>query len=264
MKGIFSRQILDNRLVRAHPFGKQKLLLSPDMERWQYISQRSEPQDPGPSVWAFPSPRLLRGDLVCEGADLEPATILSGYRSGVFPMPIDDRLAWWSPNPRGILPLDGLHVSRSLQKSCGRFEIRTDTAFRSVMERCADPRRPHGWITQPFLDAYGRLHDMGWAHSVEAWQDNRLVGGLYGLAIGGLFAGESMFHEVTDASKVVLVALVSGLQNGGFSLLDVQWKTDHLARLGVQEISRKRYLEQLVQAREQPAVWKLITCSSVT
>ena len=189
------------------------------------------------------------------GADLEPGTILAAYRSGLFPMPVDDgMLAWWSPEPRGILPLDGLHLSRSLRKSCARFEVRVDTAFAAVVAACADPSRTGHWISEDIAAAYVRLHHLGWAHSVEAWstEDGQLAGGLYGIAVEGLFAGESMFHRRTDASKVALVALVNLL--GGPSgaaegrLLDVQWRTDHLASLGVVEVDRANYRRRLARA----------------
>jgi leucyl/phenylalanyl-tRNA--protein transferase len=196
--------------------------------------------------------------VVGVGADLEPGTLLTAYRSGVFPMPSDGVLAWWSPEPRAVLPLDGLRVTRSLRKSCRRFEVRVDTAFGEVVAACADPRRPHGWITDDVAQAYSRLHALGWAHSVEAWSvdDGALAGGLYGVAIGGLFAGESMFHRVTDASKVALVGLVSLLREGGHGgggrLLDVQWLTPHLASLGAIEIPRVEYLRRLSAALSLP------------
>jgi leucyl/phenylalanyl-tRNA---protein transferase len=214
------------------------------------------PVEPPPSRWELPWPLDAPDDLVCGGGDLEPGTILSAYRIGLFPMPLTRRrLGWWSPNPRGVLPLDGMTISRSLRKSCGRFEVTVDSSFRSVMERCADPSRPHGWIDGPFLAAYTSLHALGWAHSVEVWQESRLVGGLYGLAINGLFAGESMFHEVTDASKVALVALVQRLREAGYTLLDVQWRTDHLGSLGVVDISRAEYLRRLDEALHIDATW---------
>ena len=145
-------------------------------------------------------------DLVCLGADLEPGTLLAAYRAGLFPMPYDRRrLGWWSPDPRGVLPLDRLRVTRSLRRSVRRYEVRIDTAFRDVITACATTRRRGGWITPAFIAAYDRLHELGWTHSVEAWTDDgQLAGGLYGVAIGGLFAGESMFHRGTDASKVAL------------------------------------------------------------
>ena len=169
----------------------------------------------------------------------------------MFPMPVrgHKRIAWWSPDPRGVLPLDGLLVSRSLRRSCRDYEVRIDTAFEAVMRACGDRRRPDGWITEPFVQAYGRLHELGWAHSVEAWTaDGELAGGLYGIGIGGFFAGESMFHRERDASKVALVALVDLLRSGGATLLDVQWSTDHLASLGVIEIPRRDYLVRLAAA----------------
>jgi leucyl/phenylalanyl-tRNA--protein transferase len=170
----------------------------------------------------------------------------------------DDLLAWWSPDPRGVLPLDGLRVSRSLRRSCARFEVRVDTAFEAVVDGCADPRRTGRWITASIGDAYVRLHGLGWAHSVEAWDDDGLAGGLYGVAIGGLFAGESMVSRRTDASKVALVGLVDRLRGGGASLLDVQWVTPHLASLGAIEIPRTEYLARLAEAVGQPVdvLWR--------
>jgi leucyl/phenylalanyl-tRNA--protein transferase len=191
---------------------------------------------------------------------LAPGTLLDAYRRGLFPMPVKagpvELLAWWSPDPRGVLPLDGLRVSRSLRRSRRRFAIRFDTAFEAVVAACADPRRTGGWITPDISAAYLELHRLGWAHSVEAWsEDGRLVGGLYGVGIGGLFAGESMFHTETDASKVALVALVDRLRAGGAALLDVQWSTPHLASLGVVEISRADYLARLADALTLPNAW---------
>ncbi len=189
--------------------------------------------------------------VVGVGADLEPGTLLAAYRNGLFPMPIGSgrKIAWWSPDPRGVLPLDQLRTSRSLRQSCKRYEVRVDTAFEAVVRACADPGRDGGWINQAIFDAYGRLHELGWAHSVETWDDHgELVGGLYGVSIGGLFAGESMFHRARDASKVALVALVARLAEGGASLLDVQWSTPHLASLGVTEVVRGVYLELLADA----------------
>jgi leucyl/phenylalanyl-tRNA--protein transferase len=200
----------------------------------------------------LPSPeRADAHGLVAVGADLEPGTLLAAYRSGLFPMPLGRRkLGWWSPDPRGIIPLDGVRVSRSLRKSCARFEIRMDTSFETVMRRCGDPRRPHGWINEDFVRAYTRLHRMGWAHSVEAWLDDELVGGLYGVRVERFFAGESMFHSATDASKVALVALVQWLNDTDAVLLDVQWRTDHLTTLGAIEVPRDEYLHRLTAAVE--------------
>jgi leucyl/phenylalanyl-tRNA--protein transferase len=195
------------------------------------------------------------------GADLEPGTLLQAYRTGLFPMPVRagrrEVLAWWSPDPRAVLPLDGLKVSRSLRKSCARFEVRVDTAFDAVLDACADPGRTGRWITPEIAAAYRRLHRLGWAHSVEAWRDGRLAGGLYGVGIGGLFAGESMFHHETDASKVALVGLVERLRAGGATLLDVQWATDHLRTLGVVEVPQATYLALLADAVHRPDAWAL-------
>lgn len=193
--------------------------------------------------------------VVGVGADLEPGTLLAAYRSGLFPMPLGGSgpVGWWSPDPRGILPLGGLRVSRSLRKSCERFVVRVDTCFATLIDACADPARPGGWINEPLRAAYLRLHQMGWAHSVESWTpDGELAGGLYGVAIGGLFTGESMFHRRTDASKVALVSLVQRLGDGGASLLDVQWVTPHLASLGAVTVPRPTYLSLLGEALARP------------
>jgi leucyl/phenylalanyl-tRNA--protein transferase len=209
------------------------------------------PVEPPPTRWRLDGDVDRPGDLVGIGADLEPGTLLAAYRRGLFPMPVDGHLGWWSPARRAVLPLGELRVARSLRRSGRRFDVRIDTAFDEVVASCADPARPGGWITDEIRTAYGRLHRLGWAHSVEAWLPGRgLAGGLYGVAIGGLFAGESMFHRVPDASKVALVRLVSGLQPGG--LLDVQWLTPHLQRLGAVEVSRARYLELLGAALALP------------
>ncbi|MFT4082199.1 MAG: leucyl/phenylalanyl-tRNA--protein transferase [Nocardioides sp.] len=194
------------------------------------------------------------------GADLAPGTLLAAYRHGIFPMPGErprDPLVWFSPVRRGILPHGGLRVSRSLRRSARDFEIRIDTAFDAVVAGCADPRRPMGWIDDRFRAAYGELHRLGWAHSVEAWRDGRLAGGLYGLGIGGLFAGESMFHRETDASKVALMGLVGVLGDDSGRLLDVQWATSHLRSLGVVEVDRHDYLDLLDEALRlpPPPVW---------
>lgn len=189
------------------------------------------------------------------GADLAPGTLLAAYRSGLFPMDVDVDdgtrvLGWWSPDPRGVLPLANLHISRSLRKAMRRYTITMDRCFTEVMRQCADVRRPRGWITEDFIGAYTALHELGWAHSVEVWnRTGELVGGLYGIQIGHFFAGESMFHTERDASKVALVAIVEYLNAlSPDALLDVQWVTDHLRTLGAIEISRGAYLGRLKQA----------------
>ena len=178
---------------------------------------------------------------------MDPGTLLAAYRRGLFPMPVETGgpMAWWSPDPRGVLDPGGMRLSRSLRRSTARYEIRVDTAFPEVLEACADPAREHGWIDGRIASAYVELHRLGWAHSVEAWDADGLAGGLYGVAIGGLFAGESMFHRRIDASKVALTGLVDLLGNGSDRLVDVQWCTPHLARLGAVELSREAYLEVL-------------------
>jgi leucyl/phenylalanyl-tRNA--protein transferase len=198
------------------------------------------------------------------GADLAPGTVVAAYSMGAFPMPLDDvaPMVWWSPLRRGVLRLDDLKVSRSLRRSARRYEIRFDTAFEAVIEGCADPRRPGAWINHEMLAAYRDLHELGWVHSIEAWSsDGELAGGLYGLAIGGLFAGESMFYRQRDASKVALVGLVELLRDeyADRRLVDVQWQTPHLESLGVTEMSRPEYLAQLpslVADVPLPAVWR--------
>ena len=182
---------------------------------------------------------------------LTPEGIELAYRHGIFPM-ADERsseVLWFRPDPRAVIPLDGFHVSRSLARTLrrGRFEVRVDTAFTTVMRGCAD--RPEGsWISERFVEVYGALHRAGKAHSVEAWRDGRLVGGVYGLALGGAFMAESMFHRETDASKVALAALVGRLRERGFTVLDVQYLTPHLESLGAVEITRREYERRLERA----------------
>lgn len=215
------------------------------------------PIEPPATAWRFPHPESAGDqDVVGQGADLEPATLLAAYRGGLFPMPTRRwaGMVWWSPTVRGILPLDGLRVTRSLAKSVRRYATTVDAAFDEVIRCCAAPDRPGGWITPEIVAAYGRLHELGWAHSVETWTaDGALAGGLYGVAIGGLFAGESMFHHERDASKVALVRLVEELRAAGGEdrrLLDLQWPTPHLESLGAVGIARAEYVERLDRALE--------------
>ncbi|HEV3139419.1 MAG TPA: leucyl/phenylalanyl-tRNA--protein transferase [Vicinamibacterales bacterium] len=212
------------------------------------------PQPVGPTRWRFlPPSQWPDEDLVNLGADLEPPTVIAGYRMGVFPMEVTGLpgvLGWWSPTPRGILPLDGLRVTKSMRQSAKRFEIRVDTSFTQVMRACANPKRESGWITEEFVAAYTRLHELGWAHSIEAFdrKSGELAGGLYGVRVGRLFAGESMFFKQRDASKVALMALVDLMRETGMALLDVQWCTEHLATLGAIEIPRSEYLSRVADA----------------
>lgn len=179
--------------------------------------------------------------------------LLNAYCQGIFPMADeDDAIYWYDPDPRAILPLDQFHVPRSLARKIrqGNFEVRYDTAFRKVMAACAEPApgRETTWINLEMIDNYSRLQKLGFAHSIETWIDGQLVGGLYGVSIRGLFAGESMFSRVTDSSKIALVYLVQKLRRGGFTLLDVQFMTDHLRRFGAIEISRDEYKSRLAHA----------------
>lgn len=182
---------------------------------------------------------------------IEPEILLQGYRLGIFPMAMENgKIEWFSPNPRGILPLENFHVPHGLQRARrkGRFEIRISTEFQRVMEHCAE--RDETWINSEIIRSYVRLHESGHAHSVEAWCDGELAGGLYGVTLGGAFFGESMFHTVTDASKIALLALVERLRERAFTLLDTQWSTDHLQQFGVINVPRRHYLKLLGAATQ--------------
>lgn len=203
------------------------------------------------SLW-FPNPGQARSDgLVAIGGDLSIDRLLLAYRTGVFPWTVRP-LTWWSPDPRGILEFAHVHISRSLARTLRqeRYEITFDRDFRRVIESCARaPRREsRSWITQEFIRAYTALHEAGHAHSVEAWQDGRLVGGVYGVAVGGLFSGESMFHAADDAAKVALVHLLRHLESQGFVLFDTQMVTPTTTALGAVNIRRAQYLERLALA----------------
>jgi len=216
------------------------------------------PVEPTPSRFELPDPSDADGDVVAVGGDLEPGTILQAYRQGMFPMELPDgHLAWWSPLERAVIPLNGLVVSRSLRQSTRRYLVSVDEDFEGVIRGCAEADRPNSWITDEFVAAYTELQRLGWAHSVEVWDtDWDLVGGLYGVAIGGLFAGESMFHVSRDASKVALVHLVVIMNQGG-SLLDVQWQTSHLESMGAVVIGRDEYLRRLPQALAVPGPFEI-------
>ncbi|MDQ6626220.1 MAG: leucyl/phenylalanyl-tRNA--protein transferase [Verrucomicrobiota bacterium] len=180
---------------------------------------------------------------------IEPEVLLQGYRLGVFPMAMDDgEIEWFSPDPRGILPLADFHVPHALERVLrkGIFEVRINSAFTRVMTHCA--RRPDTWINGEIIRSYTRLHELGQAHSVESWLEGKLVGGLYGVSVGGAFFGESMFHTATDASKVALCGLVDRLRTQRFTLLDTQWLTPHLKRFGGVEVSRRQYMHLLGRA----------------
>jgi leucyl/phenylalanyl-tRNA--protein transferase len=184
---------------------------------------------------------------------IDPELLLQGYQLGVFPMAMaDNTIEWFSPNPRAILPLDKFHMPHALRRTLKKevFEVKIDNRFAEVIRACA--KRGETWINREIVQSYERLHELGYAHSVETWREGKLAGGLYGVAIGGAFFGESMFHRVTDASKVALVALVQRLRARKFLLLDTQWRTPHLAQFGVVEISRNHYLRLLVRAVELP------------
>jgi leucyl/phenylalanyl-tRNA---protein transferase len=212
------------------------------------MARSMSPRSVPPSRYRMPDPHTaLPNGLIAAGGDLEPGTVVAAYRAGIFPWPDPDgRLLWWSPDPRGFLPLDGFHESRSLRRKRrrGAFRVTADQACRDVMAGCAD--RPEGtWITPQMKAAYLELHELGWVHSIDVWAGERLAGGLYGIAIGGFFAAESMFHREADASKVALAELVERLVRGGFALLDVQFVTPHLASLGALAINRDEYLARL-------------------
>jgi leucyl/phenylalanyl-tRNA--protein transferase len=171
-------------------------------------------------------------------------------------MPVEEHVAWWSPEERAVIQVTGFRVTRSLRRAAEGYEIRVDTAFGDVIRGCADPRRPHGWIDENVVVAYTQLHDLGWAHSVEAWDDEGLAGGLYGVGIGGLFAAESKFYRRTGASKAAVLGLIRLLQEAGDTrIVDVQWATPHLLSLGAVEVSRAEYHRLLDEALELPDAW---------
>jgi leucyl/phenylalanyl-tRNA---protein transferase len=209
-----------------------------------------------PDLPRFPDPHRAPADgPLAVGADLRPETLVEAYRSGIFPWPDGGRTVWWwSPDPRMVWPVGTVHRSRSLRRRMrtAGFETTTDTAFPAVVAACADRPGEGTWITPAMAEAYAVLHEQGHAHSVEVWRDDRLVGGLYGVAVGGVFTGESMFHRVPDASKVALVALDDHLVRRGFTLIDAQLPTDHLARMGAVPIPRRTYLQVLAAVRDAP------------
>jgi leucyl/phenylalanyl-tRNA--protein transferase len=203
------------------------------------------------SSWVFEPSEWPPDDCVAGGADLQPGTIIEAYRRGAFPMPHDGQLLWWSPMRRGVLEPSAFRISRSLRGSLRRFTVTIDESFEEVIDACADPSRPGAWIDERIREAYVALHHLGWAHSIETRDaEGMLVGGLYGLSVGALFAGESMFHWATDASKVALAALAGIVGDEG--LIDTQWQTPHLASLGVAEWPRARYLQAISHLVDAP------------
>ena len=219
------------------------------------------------AVDRFPSPHAALTEpsgLLAAGGDLEPARLLGGYVRGIFPWYEEGQpILWWSPDPRAVLWPAELHVSRSLRRSLikGGFELKVDHAFDRVVEGCAAPRRytDATWITADMMRAYGRLHRLGWAHSFETWRDGELVGGLYGVAIGRVFFGESMFARATDASKVALVGMVRLLEQRGFALVDCQVASEHTTSLGARTIPRREFLgllERYCDPPGTPETWR--------
>ena len=215
-----------------------------------------------PSRFFPPAESADPDGLIGFGGQLAPDWILDAYRHGIFPWPVCgdiEMLAWWSLDPRAVIELDRFHVPRRLANTCrsARFTTTLDRDFRGVIEGCAtaNDRLGNTWITPDMLEAYVRLHELGHAHSVEVWREGRLAGGVYGLAIGGLFAAESMFFRVRDASKVALVRLVEHLRARGYRLFDIQQLTPHTAQFGAIEIPRRDYLRRLADALEQPVTF---------
>ena len=204
--------------------------------------------------WGFPTPDQWPDDddIVAIGADLTPQTVLHAYARGMFPMHVDSlkrELGWWSPLMRGVIPMDGLIITKSMRRSDRRYTVTFDTAFTEVMTKCGTTRRKGNWITDEFVRTYDEIRRMGHASSVEVRDAaGDLVGGLYGVRIDRFFAGESMFHTATDASKVALMHLVDRLRDEGVTLLDTQWCTEHLASLGCVEVPRAEYLRRLALA----------------
>jgi leucyl/phenylalanyl-tRNA---protein transferase len=223
------------------------------------IHSKGPPVALGPCPYEFPDPRGFPSDgLIAAGGDFAPGTIIAAYRKGIFPWPHEVQdLLWFSPDPRAILPAANLHVSRRLARTIrqGRFRVTLDAAFPEVIAGCA-VREEGTWITPALKRAYIRLNALGWAHSFEVWgPEGELAGGLYGIAVGGLFGAESMFYRVSDASKVAVVAMVQHCRDVGTSLIDLQVLTPHTASLGAIEIPRDDYLELLAGVLEDPVVF---------
>ncbi|MCL4431930.1 MAG: leucyl/phenylalanyl-tRNA--protein transferase [Epsilonproteobacteria bacterium] len=204
---------------------------------------------------SFPNPRTASEGIVAYGGDLTPSRIMMAYRMGIFPWyGPNDPIIWWSPDPRLILELDDFKLHKSLRKKIPHFEIRFDTAFSQVIRECGAMRRRGqrgSWIIPEIIEAYEILHSMGHVHSIEAYQEGVLVGGLYGVSVGRVFCGESMFAKVSDASKVAFAVLVERLREWGYDFIDCQVPTDHLKSLGAKEVSREYFLERLAMAKDK-------------
>lgn len=221
---------------------------------WQEIANECEYQFPD-----LKEVDTKYGDLIIIGADLKPSTLIQAYSQGYFPMEVKDEsnhkvLGWFSPVERGIIPLNNLRITKSMKQSYKKYSVTIDKCFEDVMRGCMNSDRKGGWINEEFIESYCLLHEMGLAHSVEVHLNNNLVGGLYGVSIGGFYAGESMFSTSRDASKVALMKLVEHMNDQGAKLLDTQWLTDHLASLGAVEVPRSEYLVQLRNAKAQPSI----------
>ena len=247
----------DERVATGKPPGdRQSRRLRTRREVDPSVPDHTAPPQPvTASAWLLPNPIEADEDgIVGVGADLAPATLVDAYRRGIFPWPHPGvPLPWFSPDPRGVLRFEGLSVSRSLRRTLSRsgWEATVDAAFEAVVRGCADrPPEEGTWITPQMRAAYVRLHELGWAHSVEVWDGDELVGGLYGVQLGAVFTGESMFHRASDASKVALVELVHRLHSAGGRLVDVQLTTPHLRSLGAVDLPRDEFLDMLVAARD--------------
>ena len=208
-----------------------------------------------------PASQASADGLLCVGGDLAPEWLLDAYGHGIFPWPVWDQqpMAWWSPDPRAVFEFEGFYVTRRLRRTVrsGRFQVSCDKDFPGVIQACATcgGRRGKTWLTSEMIDAYNKMHKLGHAHSVETWHGNQLVGGVYGIGIGGAFAAESMFHKVRDASKVALVHLVAHLVERGYKLLDIQQWTAHTGLMGATEIPRAQFLERLAHAVDLPVTF---------
>lgn len=216
----------------------------------------SAPVEPPPTNVRFPDPRRARRDVLAVGTDFRAGTLLAAYRRGIFPWPQGtsaregEIVAWFSPDPRALLPLDRIHWSRSLRRTLRHnpWTITVDAAFPGAMMACGNEREEGTWITPEVIAGYTRLHELGWAHSLEVWEDRELVGGIYGVAIGASFAAESMFHRRTDASKVAFATLAENLRDAGYAIFDAQVMNPHLESLGCVEVPRAEYLNRLARA----------------